>query len=193
LQVSKLVRKQNKDYRSREHLTPEEMERLIDAAQLRGRHPIRDQALFLMMFRHGLRVSEAIELQWEAVMIPTKQIYVSRMKGSKASTHPLQDDEIEILQDLRSEYPESRYLFPAERAEHLSPHAVTMLLKRCADLAELEIKVHPHMLRHSCGYYLVNKGYDLRKIQDWLGHRNIQHTVRYTELDSRKFDLFVFE
>ena len=190
---SKLFRKQNKLYRSREYLTPDEISRLLQAAELRGRHPLRDKALFLLMYRHGLRVSEAIRLQWQVVMFQTQQIYLSRLKGSKPSTHPLQDDEVELLQALRTRYPGRAYLFPAERAEHLSAPAVTMLLKRCAELAELDIKVHPHMLRHSCGYYLVNKGYDLRKIQDWLGHRNIQHTVRYTELDSKKFELFVFE
>lgn len=182
-----VVRAKNEDYRSREYLTLDEVNRLIDAAELRGRHPIRDKALLLLMFRHGLRVTEAITLRWDAVMIEQQAIGITRLKGSVSGTHPLQPDEIDVLKDLRSQDYPVPYLFVGERGGHLKRHAVTSLVNRCAELAGLEIKCHPHMLRHSCGYHLANQGKDTRLIQDWLGHRNIQHTVTYTKLNPRRF------
>lgn len=182
-----ICRQRNEHYRSREYLTLAEVNRLIMAAELRGRHPIRDKALLLLMFRHGLRVSEAISLRWDAVMLELKAIGITRLKGSVSGTHPLQADEVESLRDLRAEgYPDP-YLFVGERGGHLKRHAVTSLINRCAELAQLGIKCHPHMLRHSCGYHLANQGLDTRLIQDWLGHRNIQHTVTYTMLNPKRF------
>ena len=189
MQVSKLVRGKNEDYRSREYLTLEEVTRLIDAAELRGRHPIRDRALLLLMFRHGLRVSEAITLRWDAILPEAKRIGITRLKNGTNGTHPLQDDEMEILEDLRSQKYPIPYLFVGERGGHLKRHAVSSLIRRCANLAELEIKCHPHMFRHACGYHLANQGLDTRLIQDWLGHRSIQHTVTYTKLNPERFEV----
>jgi type 1 fimbriae regulatory protein FimB len=180
----------NSLYRSREYLTPDEMEMLLIAANCRGRHQTRDRALLLLMFRHGLRVSEALALRWDALMLEgkTPSIMIARLKGSESGSHPLQWDEVEALRMLRVEYPGSGLVFVSERGGGLSVAAVQKLVSRCGVLAKLDLPVHPHMLRHSCGYYLANKGFDTRLIQDWLGHKSIQHTVRYTKLNPARFN-----
>ncbi|TWH61603.1 tyrosine-type recombinase/integrase [Dulcicalothrix desertica] len=182
-----LVRRKNKDYRSREHLTVGEVNQLLEIAKVYGRHKVRNYALVLLMFRHGLRVSEACELRWDAISLIDGEIFITRKKGSESGTHPLPEDEIEALGRLRSSNPNNDYVFVGERGEVLTPAAVQRLLSRLGKLAGLTIKVHPHQLRHACGYYLVNAGYSTRTIQDFLGHRDIRHTERYTKLNSKRF------
>jgi integrase len=188
-----LTRKKNSDYRSREYLTFEEVKRLIQASELRGRHPLRDQALLLLMFRHGLRASEAAALKWDAVMLDNKSIFIQRLKGSDSGNHPLQADEMSALQALRNRYPEGHYLFANERGAHLTAGAISKIVERCGELAELPMSTHPHMLRHSCGFYLAEKGWTTRDIQAWLGHRNIQNTVGYTAMNPARFNQYAWE
>lgn len=190
-----LTRDKNAAYRSREHLTPKEVGLLLDVAQRRGRHPERDYALILLMYRHGLRAGEAATMRWDAVMLDERAIAINRLKGSIGGVHRLQDDEVEALQELRQAYPGSLYLFPTERSAgrsgrspHISVDGIDRMLKRCGELAELPLKVHPHMLRHSCGYYLAEQGIPTRDIQEYLGHRNIANTVRYTAANPARFD-----
>ncbi|BDM83784.1 hypothetical protein AM10699_66450 (plasmid) [Acaryochloris marina MBIC10699] len=80
------------------------------------------------MFRHGLRVSEAITLKWDAVMIAQKAIGITRLKGSVSGIHPLDTDEIEALEDLKAEGYPGLHLFVSERGGHLSRRAVTSLI-----------------------------------------------------------------
>ena len=182
-------RKQNKVYRSREYLTLEEVNQLIDVAGLRGRYPVRDQALLLLMFRHGLRVSEAAGLRWDAVMLGGRStLSITRCKGSESGTQPLQEDEVEILMRLK-ELDKGQFLFWSERGGPISTGGIGKVVRQCGELAELPFTVHLHMLRHACGYHLANQGLDTRLIQDWLGHRTIQHTVRYTKLSPKRFEV----
>ena len=67
---------------------------------------------------------------------------------------------------------------------------VRKLMARAGEQAKLPFPVHPHMLRHACGYQLANEGHDTRALQHYLGHKNIQHTVRYTELAPDRFKNF---
>lgn len=180
-------RPKNSEQRGREYLTTEEMDRLLLAAQTRGRHPERDYCLLLLSFRHGLRVSEALALRWDAIALDDQTIYIERLKNSKSGLHPLQADELEALRLLKErKYPGS-HLFVSERGKALTRAAINKLMTRCAELAELDIKAHPHMLRHACGYYLANQGYDTRLIQEWLGHRSITSTEKYTALNAERF------
>lgn len=181
----------NQSYRSREYLTYDEVKKLIAIAELRGRHSIRDQALILLMFRHGLRVGEAARLKWDAVM--ERGIYIQRSKGSTSGTHPLQRDEIELLRQLKGKYPGSAYLFSNERGDYLTPGAIAKVIERCGKFADLPMPIHPHMLRHSCGYYLAELGMPTRDIQEYLGHRQIQNTVRYTAGNSARFNWIQWE
>jgi type 1 fimbriae regulatory protein FimB/type 1 fimbriae regulatory protein FimE len=189
-QKIQIIRKKNETYRSREHLTADEVYTLIDAAGNRGRHKMRDRCLVLLMFRHGLRASEAATLKWDAVMFKTKELRVNRLKGSRSGNHPLQPDELEALTAVKNFYPNSIFVFPGERGDHLSVDGIEKIVARAAQLAGMHIKVHPHMLRHSCGFFLADKGYPTRDIQDWLGHASIHNTVIYTAQNSKRFSKF---
>ena len=180
-------RPKNNEVRSREYLTLEEVQALTKAAGSTGRHRHRDQTLILIMFRHGLRVSEAVDLKWDRIDFKAGSIHVNRLKNGKPATHYLEGDELRALRRLRREYPKSPFIFVTERSGPLTRSTVNKLVERAGREAEIEFPVHPHMLRHACGYYLANKGVDTRTIQDYLGHVSITHTVRYTELSPMKF------
>lgn len=180
--------KEAKPDNERDYLTPDEMERLITAAKKIGRYPHRDFTLLLLMYRHGLRVGEAVNLQWKDVNFTTKHLYVRRLKKGAPSNQPLYGDEVRSLRQLQREYSDSPWLFNSERKAPLTTRTVRDILNRAADEAGLGYSIHPHMIRHSTGFYLAAKGYDTRKIQDYLGHRQIQHTVRYTKLAPGQFE-----
>lgn len=190
--TGQLRRPPNRQLRMREHLLLKEVERLLNAAKKSKRHPLRDYTLILMMFRHGLRVTEAVNLRWHQVDFEEGLLHVRRLKNGKPSTHPIPGVELRALRELRRRYPKSSFLFISDRAggSPLSDHAVRKLVSRLGIEAGFEFPVHPHQLRHACGYYLADQGFDLRRIQDYLGHRNIHHTVRYTELAPGPFKEF---
>ena len=175
----------NAERRSREYLTPSEIEDLITATGKSGRHRHRDKSLILIGYRHGLRVSELIALRWDMVDLKQGRIHVTRLKGGSDSVHPLRGPEIRALRRLQRDY-DSPYVFCSERRGPLTASSVRKLVARAGEKAGL-VNVHPHMLRHSCGYFLANRGIDTRAIQAYLGHRNITHTVRYTELSDQRF------
>jgi integrase len=187
-----LERRKNAEYRSREYLTIEEVKVLVEAAANRGRHRQRDYCLLLLMFRHGLRAGEACALKWDAIMFEKRIIYINRLKGSLSGNHPLQPDEIAALKTVRERYKDhdSYYVFVNERGQCLTVAAIQKMVTRAADAAQLPIKVHPHMMRHSCGYFLADQGRPTRDIQAYLGHTNIQHTVRYTAQNPKRFESF---
>jgi integrase len=186
-----LRRPKNETLRSREYLLPDEVDKLLQAAKKMGRYGQRNYTLLLMMYRHGLRVSEAIALRWSQVDFKEGQLHVRRLKNGKPSVQRIPGVELRSLRQLKREWSESPYLFASERGGGpLTDHAVRKLVTRVGEVAEFDFPVHPHMLRHATGYYLASKGHDTRAIQDYLGHRNIHHTVRYTELAPGRFDDF---
>jgi type 1 fimbriae regulatory protein FimE len=180
----------NRDRRTREYLTPTEVEKVLQAAGKVGRHGARDRTLILIAYRHGLRVSELVAMRWEQIDLKAGLVHVSRLKNGLASTHPICGPELRALRELKREYPSSPYLFVSELGGPLTPATVRKLLARAGELAKLPFPIHPHMLRHSTGYKLANDGHDTRAIQHYLGHRNITHTVRYTELSPERFKGF---
>ena len=180
----------NKDKRSREHLFPTEVAAMVSAAKKVGRHPLRDSTLILMAYRHGLRVSELVALRWEQVDFIGGTIYINRLKHGVSSTHPLRGVELRALRQLQRDYPNSNYLFVTERGTVMAAATARGIIERAGKMAELSLSVHPHMLRHACGFYLASRGHDTRAIQAYLGHRQIQHTVRYTELSPKRFQEF---
>ena len=150
-----------------------------------------DATLILIAFRHGLRAAEVADLEWSQVELGrSASLHVRRLKNGKPSVHPLRDDEIRALRELRRQFPDSAYVFATERGGPFTSAAVNRLIKRIGVRAKLPFPVHAHMLRHASGYALANAGHDTRALQDWLGHRNITHTVRYTELSSTRFKDF---
>jgi type 1 fimbriae regulatory protein FimB/type 1 fimbriae regulatory protein FimE len=181
-------RPKNRAVRSREYLLPDEVDALMKAARKVGRHRLRDRTLILTAYRHGLRVSELVGLRWEQIDFRRAQMHVNRLKNGSAATHPIEGDELRQLRRLRREYPDTPFIFITERGGPLVRSTVSKLISRAGRCAGLSLPVHPHMLRHGTGYYRANKGVPTRTIQSYLGHRSIQHTVRYTELSAKTFE-----
>ncbi len=183
-------RRKNSESRPREYLTSDEVDRLIGTAKGLGRHGHRDATLILMAYRHGLRVSELVALRWDMIDLKKGLLHVSRLKNGVESTHPLRGPELRALRRLQRDYPNTPYLFVSERKGPLTTSTVRKIIARAGQSAGIGFPVHPHMLRHSTGYKLANDGHDTRAIQHYLGHKNIQHTVRYTELSAGRFKDF---
>jgi len=184
------VRRANAAYRSREYLSDREVAALMEAAASVGRHGARDAALILVAYRHGLRVSELVSLRWDQVDLRQGLLHVVRLKHGIPSVHPLRGPELRALRHLQRAYPDTVYVFVSERKAPLTTDAVRKIVGRAGREAGIKFPVHPHMLRHATGYKLANDGQDTRAIQHYLGHRNIEHTTRYTELAPDRFKDF---
>jgi len=183
-------RRPNADLRTREYLTEAEVERLITSAK-GNRWGHRDSTMVLVAYRHGLRASELVDLRWDQVEFQTGTLHVRRVKQGSPSAHPILGDELRALRRLqREQNPISAFVFTSERGAPLSTAGFARMIERAGKEAKLCFKAHPHMLRHACGYALANKGHDTRALQAYLGHKNIQHTVRYTELAPDRFKHF---
>src|SRR5271169_2995547 len=177
----------NGKLRTREYLTEAEVERLMAAAK-GNRWGHRDATMVLVAFRHGLRAAELVDLRWSQVGLETANLHVRRVKKGTPSTHPILGDELRALRRLqREQEPKSPFVFMSERGAPFTTAGFARMIERAGTEARLGFKAHPHMLRHACGYTLANKGHDTRALQAYLGHRNIQHTVRYTELSPTRF------
>lgn len=154
-------RPKNADVRSREHLIGDEVLALLKAAGSVGRHRLRDKTLILTAYRHGMRVSELIDLKWDQVDFKAGQLHVVRLKNGSPSTHFLEGDEMRALRRLKREYPNTRFIFQTERGGPLTRSTVLKMVARAGEKAGIPFPVHPHMLRHACGFYLANKGFDM--------------------------------
>ncbi len=180
----------NRDLRSREYLTDAEVQRLIEVAK-RNRYGQRDATMILVAYRHGLRAAELVDLRWDQLDFNGATLHVHRVKRGAPSTHPIIGDELRALRRLeREQKPRSPFVFISERGAPFTTAGFARMVERVGLEARLDFKAHPHMLRHACGYALANKGHDTRALQAYLGHRNIQHTVRYTELAPDRFKNF---
>ena len=184
------ARQKNVERRPREYLLPDEVDQLLKAAKRTGRHGHRDQTLILVAYRHGLRVGEVIALRWDMVDLKQGLLHVRRLKNGVGSTHPLRGSELRALRRLKRDYADSSYLFVTERGGPITAASVRRIVSRAGVQAGIPFPVHPHMLRHACGYKLANDGVDTRALQHYLGHRNIQHTTHYTELSPQRFNKF---
>ena len=183
-------RHKHTDVRSREYLTAAEVDRLRKAARGIGRHGLRNATMILLAYRHGLRVSELIALRWDQLDLDQGFFHVQRLKRGMPSTHPLTAGEIRALRRLKSAVPDLAYVFVSERKGPLTDSSVRKMMAQAGEIAALGFPVHPHQLRHGCGFKLANDQQDTRAIQLFLGHRNIQHTVQYTELAAGRFQDF---
>jgi len=182
--------------RRREYLTQDEVNKLLAASKdaTLSRNPQRDHCLLFLMVRHGLRVSEACQLKLSDIDLEHRTIYVHRLKKGKPAVHPIYNggelkslhDWLKIRKTIVSPHDN---LFLSEQRSPLSRATVWLMMQKYAKAAGLDnLAIHPHMLRHSCGFDLANRGNDTRLIQGYLGHQNIQHTVKYTELAPNRFD-----
>jgi type 1 fimbriae regulatory protein FimB len=175
----------------RKHLTTLEVDKLLSATK-GSRNEARDRCLLLMMFRHGLRVSEACGLELSRVDIESRVLHVARLKKGLSTTHPLRPDEIKIAKAwlaIRAKMkPETDAFFVSERHGPLSRKTAWLAISNYGKLAGLALPAHPHQLRHACGFALADQGADTRLIQDYLGHRDIRHTVIYTATNPARFE-----
>ena len=180
----------NRKLRTREYLIEAEIERLLGAAK-RNRWGQRDTTMILVAYRHGLRASELVDLHWDQIDFASATLHVRRVKNGSPSTHPIRGDELRALRRLQREQdPKSPFVFTSERDAPFTTAGFARMVERAGIEAKLGFKAHPHMLRHACGYTLANRGHDTRAVQAYLGHKNIQHTVRYTELAPTRFKDF---
>jgi len=176
----------------RKHLTGREVEHLLEATK-GGRNKARDRCLLLLMFRHSLRVSEACRLKLDQVDAESRVLHVARLKGGLSTTQPLRGDELRAIAAWLKEHtpmtvPDMvKTFFVSEQRKPLHRSTVNLLFEKYSAAASLPVIAHPHMLRHACGFALADQGADTRLIQDYLGHRNIQHTVRYTASNPARF------
>jgi type 1 fimbriae regulatory protein FimB len=179
------------DDRPKNFLTEAEVENFLKAGR-KGRHKVRNFAMLLLAFRHGLRVSELINMRMVDVDPDTGRLFVRRLKGSLSTSQPLEGDEIRALrawlrERINAPCCNSPLVFLSERGP-MTRQAFNYICAEVGKRAKLPVKVHPHMLRHSCGFALANKGCDTRLIQDYLGHRNIRHTQLYTRTAAVRFE-----
>lgn len=173
--------------RRRDFLNEAEIAALLDSAKA-GRHGVRDHLILLTMYRHGLRVSEAVGLRRDEVDLDRARLWVRRLKNGLSVEQPIAGDELRAIRRyLASRKDALPWLFLSERGQPLTRQSVNYVIAAAASRAGLP-PVHPHMLRHSCGFALADKGHDLRLIQDYLGHRDPKHTVHYTRIAGSRFD-----
>jgi len=176
----------------RRYLTEAEVELLLSVALL-DKNGVRNHCLILMAFRHGYRISELLSLKLSDIDLNSRQVYVRRLKNGFSTVHPLRGNEYHSVSDwlsVRESYvgaASSQHVFLSERGASLSRKQAWYIIKKCGLGAGISINSHPHMLRHACGYTLANTGVDTRLIQDYLGHKNIRHTVHYTKSNSERF------
>ena len=146
--------------------------------------------MILIAFRHGLRAAEVVDLRWDQIDLGRNAcLHVRRVKNGMPSMHPLQGDEMRALRELKRSA-DSTFVFVSERGAPFTRAGFAKMVARLSVEAKFKFGVHPHMLRHACGYVLANRGHDTRAPQAYLGHKNIQHTVRYTELSPTRFKDF---
>jgi len=154
----------NADLRTREYLTEAEVERLMTAAR-KNRCGHRDGTMILVAYRHGLRVSELVDLRWDQMDFRTAMLNVRRVKQGTPSTHPILGDELRALRRLQREQGvKSAFVFTSERGAPFDTAGFARMIERLGEEAKLGFKAHPHMLRHACGYALTNRGHDTRAL-----------------------------
>lgn len=174
------------------YLTSDEIESMLTAV-LTTNSGKRDYCLILLAFRHGMRISEALSLSYRDFDMGVGRINVRRLKNGFSTIHPLEDDERQSIDAWSSERSgwkgaeKSDLVFLSRRGTMLSRQQAYRIVRRAGEKAGIIIETHPHMLRHSCGFELAERGTDTRLIQDYLGHRNIRHTVRYTASNAGRF------
>jgi integrase len=182
--------KRQKDTRPRKHLVPAEVEALLKAARKAGRYRLRDETAVLLAYRHGLRASELVALQWVQIDFDGAEITIPRAKGGMTTQHPLKAVELRLLGKLRRQDPDSKYVLMTERGSPWSTSNFRKVLQRLAAVAKLPISVNPHALRHACGFTLAGNGVDTRALSHYLGHRSLQSSERYTAQSAARFKDF---
>ena len=177
--------------KNRKYLTQNEIKLLLACAQ-NTRHGSRDYCLIFMGFIHGLRASELRYWRFSDIGCDAGYLHVKRLKNRHATIHPLVRGEKELISTLlRENFGKDKsgqgWLFLSQQGYALSRQRIYNIIKGLGVRVGLTVNAHPHMLRHACGFALADMGIDTRLIQDYLGHRNIRHTVLYTASNANRF------
>ncbi len=169
-------------------ITESELVELLKGAS-KTRYPVRNQAIILLMFWHGLRVSELCGLFVSDLDIPNARLYVRRLKNGLPTAHPVRPEVLRIVKRYLKKRGASLSspLFTNEREDQFIRESINYIIKQSAKLSTLPFRVNPHMLRHGCGFALANLGHDTRLIQDYLGHKDIRNTTIYTQTSAKRF------
>jgi len=174
--------------KAKNFITTGELELLLKGAG-KTRHPVRNQAMILALFWHGLRVTELCQIKDSDLDIKASRLYVNRIKNSLSTTHPVRPEVLRTIKRYRKLRGDSfRPLFLTERGDQFTRSPINYILKQSAKLGGLPFPVNPHMLRHGCGFALADMGHDTRLIQDYLGHKDIKNTVIYTRTAAKRFE-----
>jgi type 1 fimbriae regulatory protein FimB/type 1 fimbriae regulatory protein FimE len=173
--------------RPREHLTEREIDKLMTTARQDSRYGHRDATAILVAFKHGLRASELCALEWDQIDLTRKTIRIHRVKSGDPATHYLSNSELRALRRLQRENPPGPHVFVSERGGPVTTAWFRKMFARLGERANMPFAIHPHMLRHSCGFKFANEGKDTRSLQAYLGHRSINSTVRYTAMAPNRF------
>ena len=175
--------------RGRDFLTADEVERPLKAAR-GGRFGVRDYAMLLLAFRHGLRATELTTLRCKDLSLEEARVWVTRRKGGLSTSQPLAGDELRALKTYLNKRADGLpWLFLSSQGTQMTRQNFYYLVREAGGRAGLG-SVHQHMLRHARGHALADKGMDPRLLQDWLGHRDIRHTAWYSRTSSTRFDGF---
>ena len=177
--------------KKRKYLTEQEINRVLSVSCV-DKNDVRNKLIMLMCFIHGFRVSEVCNVKLSDLDIEGRVIQIHRLKNGFSTIHPLTKKECEQISLWLSErhsliHSTNEWLFVSRKGDKLSRQNVYCIVRNYGKRAGLPLEIHPHMFRHSCGYALANKGVDTRLIQDYLGHKNIAHTVIYTASNSERF------
>jgi integrase len=180
----------NDQARGKRHLSRDEVTTICQTIRNDSRYPDRDEALVLVAFHHGLRVSETTALRWQHLDLKTGTIAIKRVKEGISNTPPIFDKrELMLLRRLhrKQNRPTTGHVFKNQRGGAVSVNSVQQLVNRHSVKA-LGVKWNAHALRHGCGTAMVDADYHIRKVQNWLGHVNIQNTCLYLHESAKQFD-----
>jgi integrase len=180
----------NDELRGKRHLTLDEVSQICEAIHKKSRNPGRDELMVLMAFHHGFRVSELTSVKWQHIDLKSGQLSVRRMKNGIDTVHPISDKrELMLLRRIHRDQlkPTAGFVFRNERGNPVSVNGFQKMFGKYSEQA-LVVKWNSHSLRHACGTALIDKGHDLRTVQVYMGHRNIQNTTVYLHESAKQFD-----
>jgi len=163
------------------YLTQDELKNLLKVIVSK-----RDKAIFLLAYRHGLRASEIGVLQVDDVDLGRGRIRINRLKHSQGGEYPMDSDEMKVVKAWLKERQDGTCLFPSRRGVPISRRTLDYMMKGYGEKAGIPAdKRHFHVLKHSIATHLLDAGADIRFVQDWIGHKNIQNTVIYAQITNR--------
>ena len=180
----------NDELRGKRHLNPNEVDQICKTIQKKSRNPGRDELMVLMSFHHGFRVSELTSVKWQHIDLKSGQLSVRRMKNGIDTVHPISDKrELMLLRRIHREQlkPTAGFVFRNERGSPVSVNGFQKMFGKFSEQA-LGVKWNSHSLRHACGTALIDRGHNLRTVQMYMGHRNIQNTTAYLHESAKQFE-----